>query len=112
MQKRTAEKSRWSESEARRVLADWRSSGETLSAFARGRGLHPQRLSWWARRIECAASPPVFLPVSVREEARGEEGAIVAYASADGEVRVEVRRLDAASARWVALLSRALSGAS
>lgn len=45
---------RWSEHEARGVLAALRKSGLTLQRFARERGLVPQRLRSWRRRLEAA----------------------------------------------------------
>ncbi|HET9625835.1 MAG TPA: hypothetical protein VFP84_30945 [Kofleriaceae bacterium] len=59
----------WTEADARRVLADWERSGETLEAFARGHGLGLQRLAWWKKR-RCAARPEprsavTFIPAAV-----------------------------------------------
>ena len=42
-------RTRWTESDARRVLAEWERSGHTLEAFARSRGLVPQRLDGTGR---------------------------------------------------------------
>jgi hypothetical protein len=39
----------WREAEARVVVAGWRASGESLTAFARRHGLGPQRIGWWAK---------------------------------------------------------------
>ena len=39
----------WTEADARGVLAEWERSGKTLEAFARSRGLVPQRLAWWKK---------------------------------------------------------------
>src|SRR5678815_785116 len=44
----------WTESDARRVLAEWERCGHTLEAFARSRGLVPQRLAWWRKRTRGA----------------------------------------------------------
>jgi hypothetical protein len=41
----------WTEADARRVLADWERSDDSLEAFARSRGLVPQRLAWWRNRL-------------------------------------------------------------
>jgi hypothetical protein len=56
MAKRSSPTSRqqWTEADARRVLADWERSGITLEAFARSRGLVPQRLAWWRKRLRAA----------------------------------------------------------
>ena len=56
----------WREAEARVVVAAWRQSGETLTAFARRRGVHPRRLARWARRLEGKRGEPVrFHPVQL-----------------------------------------------
>ncbi len=70
----------WSEVEARGVLEAWRRSGLTMERFARERGLVPQRISWWNRKVldaEKRRAPnaaPAVLPVHVASEAprRGE----------------------------------------
>ena len=47
---------RWSEADARRVLAGWRASGLSLWGFARKHGLHGQRLAYWRKRLSGGAS--------------------------------------------------------
>jgi transposase-like protein len=42
---------RWSESEAREVLASLERSGQTTAAFAAEHGLDVQLLSYWRRRV-------------------------------------------------------------
>jgi transposase-like protein len=42
---------RWTAAEAERVLAAWRESEQSMSAFARQRGFDPQRLGWWKKRL-------------------------------------------------------------
>jgi transposase-like protein len=44
----------WTEADARRVLAEWERSGDSLEAFARSRGLVPERLAWWRKRLRAA----------------------------------------------------------
>src|SRR5690606_18184510 len=65
---------RWSETEARAVLEQWRRSGEPLAVFARKRGLPAPRLYWWRRKLSSQAAgrsnstdapQPVLLPVRV-----------------------------------------------
>jgi hypothetical protein len=59
----------WREAEARVVVAAWRQSGATLTAFARSRGVHPRRLARWARRLEGKRREPVrFHPVRLVEK--------------------------------------------
>ena len=111
---------RWTEEQARRLLAEWTTSGGPLAAFARRRGVHPQRLTWWRKRLAHTARvedapmvAPAFLPVTVRvASAAAELAPIVAAIQFGDAMRVELRTLDSASACWVAALSRALGGAS
>ena len=111
---------RWSTDEARRILDEWATSDETLHAFAKGRGLVPQRLWWWQKRLggkrrprgagsAAIATVPAFLPVTVR--AVEPESILATVETADG-LRVELRVLDGASASWVASLVKALGAAS
>ena len=64
------------EQDARELLAEFSTSGLSLAAFARARGLHPQRLGWWKTQLaRRAAQPepapselpaaPTFLPIHV-----------------------------------------------
>jgi hypothetical protein len=43
---------RWTEIEAREVLRAWRKSGATISEFARRRGLVPERLYHWKKKLD------------------------------------------------------------
>lgn len=99
---------RWTEQDARRVLEEWEKSGETVAEFARLRGLVPQRLFWWRKRLERVAScesKPAFIPVTVRAAAEWREAERVAVVVTAGDgVRVEVREVDGATAAWVAAL--------
>ena len=67
----------WSEVEARGVLGAWRKSGMSIKRFAKERGLTPQRLYWWKRKLgistksdAAAVAAPMLLPVHVGAEAR------------------------------------------
>lgn len=108
----------WSEDDARQVLDELTASGDTVTAFARRRGLVPQRLWWWQKRLAGRRpSPPIgdqgkdrapsFLPVILREVAPETVPAAVELC---GGVRVELRSLDRTSALWVALVAQALGG--
>jgi len=59
----------WTEADARRVLAEWEQSGKTLEAFARPRGLVPQRLAWWRKRLRAGrpetSTALTFVPAAV-----------------------------------------------
>jgi hypothetical protein len=60
----------WTEIEARSVLGAWKKSGLGLEAFARSRGLVPQRLYWWRKKLGFGVVaykrvPLALLPVQV-----------------------------------------------
>jgi hypothetical protein len=112
--------SRWSPDEAQQILDEWATSGESLNAFAKGRGLAPQRLCWWQKRLggqqrrrsaagAAIATAPAFLPVTMRLVEREPISAMVEIAD---RLRVELRMLDGGSAAWVAALVKALRDAS
>lgn len=42
---------RWTESEARAVVAEWNESEDTATAFAAARGVSRARLSYWIKRL-------------------------------------------------------------
>jgi hypothetical protein len=50
--RRVAERNYWREAEARIVVEAWRSSSETLSAFAKRHGVAPRRLTRWVSRLQ------------------------------------------------------------
>ena len=104
----------WTEIEARGVLEAWRKSGLTVEAFARGRGLVPQRLHWWKRKLGFSGAADkgkalAVLPVRITEtrtEARRGEPVTVLLRS--GHMLKVGRDFDeGAFARVVALLERA-----
>jgi transposase-like protein len=48
----------WNEQQARRVLDEWKQSGDTIAEFSRKRGLVPERLYLWRKRFaETTAAP-------------------------------------------------------
>lgn len=99
----------WSPDEAKKVLGELAASGESVRGFARHRGLAPQRLWWWQKRLEEAGrgeatAEGTFLPVTVRAV---EREAAAALELGHG-LRVNVHQLDETSAAWVASLVRAL----
>lgn len=104
----------WTEVEARSVLGAWRKSGLSVEAFARSRGLVPQRLYWWKRKLGIGVAADksralALLPVNVTEartEARRGEPVTVLLRS--GHMLKVGRDFDeSAFARVVALLERA-----
>ena len=68
----------WTEVEARAVLAALAKSGLPLERFARDRGITPQRVYWWKKKLAEKPEPKrgglALLPVSVAaaETKRGE----------------------------------------
>jgi hypothetical protein len=87
---------KWTEEEAREVLAAWQASGESGPAFGRRFGIVPQRLWWWRSRLSSTTSR--FVPVEV---ARTEAAIVV---TSERGIRIEVAVTDAASAEWVAIV--------
>jgi hypothetical protein len=55
----------WTEIEARSVLEAWRRSGLGIEAFARSRGLVPQRLYWWKKKLGFGAEAGLLFPMDV-----------------------------------------------
>jgi hypothetical protein len=67
---------RWSPAEARTVLAEMSASGLSTREFASRKGLDPQRLWAWARKLGEATTerePPAFIEVVQRVSAPLEE---------------------------------------
>jgi len=97
----------WTEADARRVLADWQRSGDSLEAFARSRDLVPQRLAWWRKRLRAArrerSATLTLVPATVIGGATAGPAAVIRLA--DGTV-IEI---DSVSSAWVAALARELA---
>jgi hypothetical protein len=71
------EPKRWNAARARELLAEAERSGKSLSAFAQGRGIDPQRLYTWRRKVgaakkgvESPTTGEAFMPVRLTPEAR------------------------------------------
>jgi hypothetical protein len=68
--------SQWSELEARSFLRAWSASGLSIEKFATQRGITPQRLRWWKKKLE-GSGPAIegkglsLLPVHVADSGRG-----------------------------------------
>jgi hypothetical protein len=61
----------WTEDEARSALEAWKRSGSGIVQFARSRGMSPQRLYRWRRKLDFDAAEslaPALLPIRVAEE--------------------------------------------
>jgi hypothetical protein len=48
---RSSTQQSWSAEQARRVVDEWKQSGVTVAEFARKRGLVPERLYLWRKRL-------------------------------------------------------------
>jgi hypothetical protein len=55
----------WGESEARAVLGQLASSGESEASFCRRRGIGRERLRYWRRRLATMRPLPAFVPVEL-----------------------------------------------
>jgi hypothetical protein len=102
----------WTEVEARSVLQAWKKSGQSLERFARSRGLVPQRLHWWKKKLGFGAENSgqvALLPVHVTEaRVDGRRGEPVTVLLRSGHMLKVGRDFDeSAFARVVALLERA-----
>jgi len=100
----------WTEADARRVLAEWEGSGKTLEAFARSRGLVPQRLAWWRKRLRVARPETntalTFVPAAVIGAAPTTTATPTAALRLPHGMVIEI---DGVSPAWVAALARELA---
>ena len=100
----------WKEDEARRAMSLLAASGETQAGFARRYGLRVSRLVWWKRRLARRPVEEVAAEVTSRRDfvelVPSYSGDEVAARLRVGAVEIELRRLDAAAARFVAELAR------
>jgi hypothetical protein len=69
------------------VIAQWRRSGQSASAFARGRGFSAMRLSYWSKRLSNDA-PVRFVPIAL-DEGGQRSGAVIEVEH--GGVKLRVR---------------------
>lgn len=104
----------WTEIEARGVLEAWKRSGLGIAKYARSRGLVPQRLWWWKKKLGFGAAMEknralALLPVRVAEpRAESRRGEPVTVLLRTGHMLKVGRDFDeSAFARVVALLERA-----
>jgi hypothetical protein len=101
----------WTEADARRVLADWERSGHTLEAFARSRGLVPQRLAWWKKRLRTTrpetSAVLTFVPATVVDAAVESASHAEALIRLPGGVVIEFAA--GVSPIWIASLARELA---
>ena len=86
---------RWREADARRVLEVVRESGQSLSAFARQHGFHPQRLYFWRAQL---------VPATIAFGAQVQVSVRLAFG-----VVVEVADSGAVAPEWLVAVVRGLS---
>jgi hypothetical protein len=100
---------RSSAKDAEGVLSTWRTSGMSMPAFAKSRGLKEQRLAWWKKRLrEWNPAPmvspergPRFVPALLRDglSAVG-SSASVAIRFSNG-TQIEIRTTEGVGAKWM-----------
>ncbi len=97
----------WTEVEARGVLEAWKRSGLSIERYARSRGLVPQRLHWWKKKLGFGVL--ALMPVRVVDRgATGRRGEPVTVLLRSGHMLKVGHDFDEdAFARVVALLERA-----
>ena len=103
----------WTEVEARSVLGAWKRSGLSVEAFARSRGLVPQRVHHWKKKlrydvVEEKSRALALLPVRVETRPAARRGEPITVLLRSGHMLKVGRDFDeSAFARVVALLERA-----
>jgi len=99
----------WSEAEARAALTELARSAESTVSFARRKGVSPQRLQYWKKRLAWSPSPsstpPAFVAVSLpavpieRPEVEIRLGEVVVVVREGCNVELVARLVDALSRR-------------
>lgn len=98
----------WKPDDAKRVLAAWKSSGESMAGFADRHGLNAQRIAWWRKRIPSTTSSLTLVPVTVRAEAPARASAALSLVVA-GDLRIDVADAARVPPSWFAAVVDALS---
>ena len=108
--------------EARRLLLEWKESGESLAGFSIKRGFNKERLRWWKNRIGFSTGPqrqrrrrrrpPEALGIAAMVPSGKETGSwslssAVSVLIGD-EVRIEINDTAAVSADWLKEVVRGL----
>jgi hypothetical protein len=97
-------RTQWTRTDAERVLDEWQRSGDTLEAFARARGLVPQRIAWWRKRLGVPRSTKTTALTLVPATVISTDP--VAVLRLPGDVVVE---LSSMSPSWIDSLARELA---
>ena len=104
----------WKADDARRVLAAWRRSGQSLAAFSQLHGVNKQRITWWRARLGStslleATAPMTLVPLTVRAATVPHTaGAALSLVIGDG-LRLDVADASRVPPLWLAGLIDALS---
>ena len=88
----------------RRLVKEWRQSGETALVFAQGRGLSAWTLRWWSSELkkrDAEKKPEVGRAEAVLPRSRSLSPAVVPVRIAGTDSRQEVRKRTNQSARIV-----------
>jgi transposase-like protein len=80
---------RWTEPEARSALAELAESGESLSSFARARGVSTNRIRYWRKRFGEVALVPSFVQVRLPPARTSTEDERIEVVLDDVVVRVQ-----------------------
>lgn len=99
----------WSEAEARAALAELARSAESTVSFARRKGVSPQRLQYWKKRLASSPLPssttPAFVALSLptvpigRPEIEIRLGEVVVVVREGVDIELVARLVDALSRR-------------
>ena len=103
---------RWTAAEGREAVATWAASGESVAAFCRGRGIHPERLRRWRQRLGATAEGVAERPAvegwvqAVVTGGDDRPAAVVVQVGSGG--RIEIGDPGCVDAEWVAKLAKGL----
>lgn len=58
----------WTSKDARILLEELRSTGESVAAFGRRNGIDPARLYWWRKRLATSSESLTLIPALVTSD--------------------------------------------
>ena len=92
----------WTKEHARETLAELEVSGETVASFADRKGVSPQRIAYWKRRMAASAAPD-FVAVTLPTRSPGwlelVAGGVTVRVRVDLEVEHVARLVEALARR-------------